>query len=405
MPTQIVSSKPKLPPVIIWLIAVSFVLFQFFLQLSSGVVIGAIMHEMRLSAFTAGLLSSSFYIVYTGLQIPVGILFDSMSARKLLSINVCICSLGCFAFALSHGLLGLFLGRCLIGAGSAFAFIGLSHVLRQQYPLKQFAFMIGLSETLGFIVTVIGMMMLGSLISHWGWRSFINLAGLVGLFIAYLSWQYIPDIQTKRQHTHGKQLLKILSNGKIWINGLFVGLSFTVVTVFGALWAIPFFQLKLECSIEIASWVCAMFFLGTAFSCPLFGLLSTQFKKRIPLILFSCVMTNILLLLVLYIPTKNLLTIGLLMFLVGTACGAYMLAYTIANELAPTHAQSTCTGFTNMLAVMTTPILQPLIGYELDFLNPTGAYSLSNYQTALLTVPVSIFIASILVCFLPEKRR
>lgn len=404
MSIQMASSKSTLPPVIIWLIAVSFVLFQFFLQLSSGIVIGAIMVEMQLSAFTAGLLSSAFYIIYTGLQIPVGMLFDSTSTRKLLSINVLICSLGCFAFASGHGLVGLFLGRCLIGAGSAFAFIGLSHVLRQHYPLRQFAFMIGLSETLGFIATVIGMIMLGSLITHWGWRSFINLAGLVGLIIAYLCWKYIPDAKTQKHNAHGNQLLRILSTGKIWINGLFVGLSFTVVTVFGALWAIPFFQLKLSCDIQTASWVCAMFFLGTAFSCPLFGFLSTRFKKRIPMILFSCLMTAGLLLVVLYIPTKNVFMMSFLMFMVGIACGAYMLAYTIANELAPPDAQSTCAGFTNTLAVITTPLLQPLVGYELDYLNQTGVYSLASYQTALLTVPFSILIASILVCFLPEKK-
>ncbi|STO33654.1 hypothetical protein [Legionella bozemanae] len=58
----------------IWLVGVFFLLFQFFLQLSSGIVIGAIMHEKHLTAFTAGLLSSAFYYVYTTMQIPVGLL-------------------------------------------------------------------------------------------------------------------------------------------------------------------------------------------------------------------------------------------------------------------------------------------------------------------------------------------
>lgn len=391
----------------IWLIGVSFVLFQFFLQLSSGVIIGAIMHEMALSALTAGLLSGAFYAVYTTLQIPVGILFDRKSTRSLLAINALVCSMGCFVFGFSDSLVGLFVGRALIGAGSSFAFIGLSHLLRQHYPLKQFAYMIGLSETLGFIATVIGMVTMGALVTTWGWRCFINTAGTLGLLIAYLCWTCVPDSnkpQIMAQPHHGKQLIQILSNGKAWINGIFVGLSFTVVTVFGALWAVPFIQVKLNCGLKQASAVSALFFLGTAVGCPLFGWLSAHLKKRRPLILSSCISTALLLLLLLYLPTQNVIIIMVLMFLIGLCCGAYMLAYTIANELAPASSLSTCTGFTNMLAVISTPLLQPLVGYLLDAFTQTDVYTIGDYQIALIVIPVSLFIACILVFFLPEKH-
>lgn len=399
------SAAKPLPRLGIWLVGVSFVLFQFFLQLSSGVVIGAIMYEMQFSALTAGVLSSALYIVYTSLQIPVGILFDRKSTRSLMAINALLCSIGCFAFAAGHSLVALFLGRLLLGTGSAFAFIGLSHLLRQHYPLKQFAFMIGLSETLGFIATVVGMIAMGALISNWGWRSFINIAGVVGLFIAYASWRYIPDSQTHAPPTqhYGHQLWEILSIGRAWINGLFVGLTFTVVTAFGALWAVPFLKIKLNCNIQQASLINALFFLGTALSCPLFGFLSTKFTKRRPLILSSCLSTTTLLLIVLFIPLQNSILLGCLMFLTGVCCGAYMLAYSIANELAPAGSLSTCTGFTNMLAVITTPLLQPLIGYLLDSFSHAGEYTLASYQFALLTIPGSLIIACVLVYFLPER--
>lgn len=389
----------------IWLIGVSFVLFQFFLQLSSGVVIGAIMHDMRLSALTAGILSSALYIVYTSLQIPVGILYDKKNTRTLMAANALVCSVGCFIFAASYSLVGLFIGRLLIGTGSAFAFIGLSHLLRQHYPLKQFAFMIGLSETLGFAATVIGMVALGTLIANWGWRGFIYTAGIIGVFITYLSWKYIPNSQPQMEPSkhYGKQLLQILATGKAWVNGLFVGLTFTVVTAFGALWAVPFIQVKLNCNLQQASMINAIFFLGTALSCPLFGILATKFNKRRPLILSSCLSTSVLLLVLLYMPIESHTGMGLLMFMMGICCGAYMLAYTIANELAPAGSLSTCTGFTNMLAMVTTPLLQPLIGYLLDIFNKTGVYTLANYQIALLTIPLSLIIACILVFFLPEK--
>ncbi len=389
----------------IWLVGVLFVLFQFFLQLSSGIVIGSIMHDMQLSALTAGLLGSSFYIIYTLLQIPVGILLDRKNTRTLLSVNALLCSVGCLLFASSHSLTGLFVGRLLIGAGSAFAFIGLSHLLRQHFPLRQFAFMIGLSETLGFIVTVIGMISMGELLAQWGWRGFINGAGITGLIISYLCWKHIPDSPQPltRVNNYRQQLMQVVTNGKAWINGLFVGLCFTIVTVFGALWAVPFLQVKLSCSMAQASILGAVFFLGAAVSCPVFGLLSTYFSRRNPLILSSCMSTTLLLAAVIYLPIESHLIVGLLMFSIGLCCGAYMLAYTIANELSPANSFSTCTGFTNMLAVVTAPLLQPFTGFLLDWLSEDGIHTLAAYQTALLTVPISLLIAAILVLFLPEK--
>nr|WP_241480438.1 MFS transporter [Legionella norrlandica] len=367
---------------------------------------GAIMHEENISALSAGLLSSAFYYVYTSFQIPVGILFDRYNTRILLSINAALCATGCFIFASGYSLPTLFLGRLVIGAGSAFAFIGLSHLLRQHFPLKQYAFMIGLSETLGFTVTVLGMIGMGSLISHLGWRSFIIAAGIVGCLIAGLCWLYIPSSKplSNFPQQYKQQIIPILKNKLAWFNGLFVCLEFSVITVFGAMWAVPFLQLKLHCTIKTASIVTSMILLGAGLSCPLLGQISMHLSKRKPLIHLSCLLTAGLLLLVLYWPTENTLLVSFLMFSIGLSCGAYMLAYSIANELAPPEFLSTCTGFTNTLAMLSAPLLQPLIGFILDRLSSHQShYSLSDYQLALLIIPLAMVLASLFACFLPEK--
>lgn len=391
---------------IIWLVGVFFLLFQFFLQLSSGIVIGAIMHEQKISALCAGLLSSAFYYVYTSFQIPVGLLFDRYNTRTLLSLNAALCALGCFLFASGHSLTALFFGRLIIGAGSAFAFVGLTLVLRQNYPLKKYAFMIGVSETLGFTLTVFGMIGMGSFISHFGWRYFIAGAGVLGLFISFLCWSFIPSYKPKIDNTvnYKQQLMSILKNKLAWINGMFVCLEFSVITVFGAMWAVPFIQLKLECDLKIASIITSMILLGAGLSCPIFGQLSIHLTKRKPLIYFSCISTALLLLIALYLPTHSMIMMAFLMFAIGLCCGAYMLAYSISNELAPAESLSTCTGFTNTLAMLSAPLLQPLVGYLLDTFSKTHkVYSLSDYQSSLLIIPLALVLASILAKFLPEK--
>ncbi|WP_454783164.1 MFS transporter [Legionella sp. WA2022007384] len=389
----------------IWLVSVFFLLFQFFLQLSSGIIIGAIMHEKQLTAFTAGLLSSAFYYVYTTMQIPVGLLFDRYNTRTLLSINALICALGCLLFSTGYNLFVLFLGRLIIGGGSAFAFVGMTRVLRQHYPLKQYAFMIGLTETLGFTITVFSMIGMGSQITRISWHYFLAGAGGIGLLIAFLCAKFIPSNKPTINHQYKKHLLLMLKNKLVWINGLFVGLEFSVITVFAAMWAVPFLQLKLECSLEAASILTSMILLGAGLSCPIYGWLSIHLSTRKPLIHISCLSTALLFILVLYLPIQNMILTGILLFAIGLCCGAYMLAFTIANELAPPESLSACTGFTNTLAMATAPLLQPLIGYLLDyFKGGTNLHALNDYQLILLIIPAALIIASALSQFLPEKE-
>lgn len=115
----------------------------------------------------------------------------------------------------------------------------------------------------------------------------------------------------------------------------------------------------------------------------------------------SCIFTALILLTLLYIPNQNALIVGFLMFFAGLCCGAYMLAYTISNELAPYYLQSAATGFTNTLAVLSAPLLQPFIGFLLDFFETPN---IQSYQRALLVVPVALLFSSILVMLLPQKQ-
>lgn len=378
---------------VIWIVSASFVLFQFFLQLSSGIIIGYVMADMRFSALAAGVLSSAFYYVYTVMQIPVGLLFDRGNTRLILSIAALSCSLGCYIFSQGHTFFLLFCARLLMGAGASFAFVGLSHVLRKHFALNHFSLLIGLSETLAFFTTVAGILGMGIGVAHSGWRTFMQITSIIGLLISFLLWKYIPRNTKKiqKKQTLLEDLLPILASKKTWINGIFAGLSFSVITVFGALWGVSFLQIKLECTLAEASIIDAFIFLGAALSCPLFGYLDTRFKKTVRLMAFSSLITTVLLLITLWVPLHSFLVASCLMLLIGICCGGYILSFALINELSP-RALSMGTGFTNTLAMLSAPILQPLIGYLID---------ITNYQYALSFIPLCLLLA----CFLLRGLR
>lgn len=380
---------------LIWLIATAFTLLQFTLQLSSAVVINVIMTEMHLTALTGGLLSGLFYIIYTTLQIPAGVLCDHYNPRPILCITACIFAFGCLVFAISHQLFGLYCGRALIALGSAFSFVCLIHMVREHYPKPLFTILIGTTETLSFIAAICGIISLGTMVGHFGWRDFMYGAAGLALLCAILCWMYIPKYSQLSQNSHidYKRILSVISNTPLWLNGLFIGFTFLLVTVFGGLWAPPFLQMKLHCTLEQASNIDAIFILGVGVSCPIFGYLANRVPNIKSLIITASCLSALVLLFILYFPIHQIYVMTGLMLLLGLISGSYILAYPFANELAPANTLSTSAGFTNTLALALTPILQPWIGHLLDLLHAGRAIELRDYQAALTILPLCIFIA------------
>ena len=392
----------------IWVSATSFVLFQFFLQLSSGTLVKSLMHEFAINAFATGILSSAYYYIYVTLQIPVGMLFDKYGCRLLLSSGALTCSLGCLLFASSHEYFCAIVGRLLMGAGAAFSFVGLLHIIRDNFPLKRYALIVGLTETLGLTCSVLGTIYFAVIINQLGWRYALYTLGFIGIFIAFVCFKLIPTSENKpvKITRQLKLFIKTLNNPIAWLNGIYAGIVFSIVTVFAALWATPFLQLKFNTTLTTATSLSTMVFLGAAIGLPLFGQLSILFSKRKPLMLFSCFSTTCLLLIVIYVDFSSLWLFALTMFAMGVCCSSYLLTFSISNELAPKGLKSTYTGFTNALAVITAPLLQPMIGFVVDAsANHEEIYHLIDYQRGLVSIPIAMVMAGIIALFLPEKTH
>ena len=392
-------------PITFWLVSVSFMLFQFFLQLSSGIVLNCLSKDIALSAYEAGFIASAFYYVYTVLQIPVGMLFDKKNSRTLLIFSSIVCSLGCILFAYSDSLLSLSIARFIMGSGSAFAFVGVTHILREHFEPKKLGFMLGLSQTLAFFVTVIFIFFMGVLSTEILWRKLMLYSGFCGLFITLLCILLLPNKPPIPSINHPSiwKSLKALSCNKIaWFNGVYVGAGFAIITVFGAMWAVPFIQIKTGCDIHMASIIDACLFLGAGFGCPFYNKIELLIKSRKTMLFWAYFITALLFLITLFIQNNSLLLMGTLMLAMGVISGSYIVSFTIANEISPPKAESTSSGFTNMFAVISAPIFQPLEGFFLDSFKHEEQYHLIDYQYSLLLIPILLFIAAFIGLLLPE---
>ena len=169
----------RLWPWAIWAIGTSFILFQFLLQLSTGVMVERLMQAFAISSIAAGFLSGSYYYIYLILQTPAGILVDRFGARLLLSGGGLVCALGCWLFAFSSSVYVAQVGRLLMGGGSAFAYVGTLFLIGQWFPVARFAFLLGLADMVATIGTLGFNVVVAKSLEHEGWRHLMDEASII----------------------------------------------------------------------------------------------------------------------------------------------------------------------------------------------------------------------------------
>ncbi|STX29904.1 major facilitator family transporter [Legionella beliardensis] len=400
--------------------------YEYLLRISPSVMEPALRDHFNLSATGFGLLSAFYYYAYVPLQVPVGVLLDRFGPRRLITFACLICVIGTFLFASTTLFWVAATGRFLVGFGSAFAFVGVLKLATIWLPEDKLAMVSGLAAALGTIGAMLGDNLLGELVNTIGWRSTIDLTAYIGIILVFVLWFGIRD-KKKSQTSSGtinsfhKSMIDlglIIKNKQIWINGAIGCLVYLPTTVFAELWGIPYLKHAHNLSSVGASFANSLLFLGFTIGAPLMGFISDRIKRRKLPLLLGAAGAAIVMMVILYMPNLNQMSINILMFILGLLYSVQCIVFAIGRELSPNEAAGTAMALTNMLVMLGAMFFQPFVGRLLDFslsshvntvaidkLGPDKMYHLytaDDYQFALSIIPLGIVIAAILTIFLKE---
>ncbi|MCW5588576.1 MAG: MFS transporter [Legionellales bacterium] len=373
--------------------------FQFFLQSSIAPIFTVLLTDFHLQATQVAIISSAFFYTYVAMQIIVGLLLDHCNQRLLLSAACALLSVGCICFSMTNSFWLAVLSRMLMGFGASFAFVGMLTVVRDWFAVRYFALMISLAELLGLAVTVLGNFLFSYAVITIGWRAAMLGCGILAMIIVVILLLFLrPSPQNSLQNDLSfKQLWKNIScsfhNQQVWISGIYGGFMMSVVTVFIALWGIPFLQHVYHFSLIMSNVVVMLAMLGVGIGSPLYGWLSNYYRCK-TLMIFGSIATFIFLSAFFYIPNLSLFELSILSFATGFSTATYLLAFTHVKRNVPEFTLGTAMGATNLLIMMMPILLQPLIGSIVVYYQSQGVAL--AYRHGLSILPTVIIIAGIL---------
>lgn len=122
----------------VWIIASVFYAYQYILRVMPNIMLEDIMRQFNISAATFGQFSGIYYIGYSLMHLPIGIMLDRFGPRKVMTVCILLSVVGILPLIFADHWMYPIAGRLLLGMGSSAAILGVFKIVRMTFSEKSF---------------------------------------------------------------------------------------------------------------------------------------------------------------------------------------------------------------------------------------------------------------------------
>jgi len=356
----------------------SFVL-SFVHRTAPAAIAGELTQAFSISATVLGTLAATYFYVYTLLQIPVGVLADTLGPRRILTAGSTIAAAGSLLFALAPAWEIAAAGRTLVGIGVSVAFIAVLKISAVWFPPERFATLAGVTMFAGNLGAVAAGAPLAWAVSLTSWRVVFTVLAAASALLALATWLRVRDsprelgfapvsgaVPAATRVPWLQALRSVLANRVTWpafVANAGVGGSYLA---FAGLWGVPYLQQVHGMPRVAAAQHTSLLLLGVAFGSLAIGVISDRLKSRhgvMRAFVFAYALSWWPWLVQVAWPLWATLA---WFFLMGLMIPGFTLSWTIAKEANPPQYSGIATSVVNVGIFLGTGILQPMVGRLLD---------------------------------------
>ncbi len=389
--------------VFIWFLAILFYFYEFSMAMMPATISGNIINDMQISAEQFAMMGSAFFLTYSLMQLPVGIIYDRYGVRLFLTLACGVCTLGLFGFANADNFYSGVLSRLLIGFGSSFGFISLLILALNWFPRKYFGFLAGLGQMLG----AVGPLLAGAPVAYLmvkvdnDWRMIFShiayfgaaLTVLIALFVRTKPKSSQDDVvYLTKEAPLSKKLKQLLRIPQIWLTMLYAGAVYLSMPLLGAYWGTLYLQTR-GFSKASSALMISMIWVGMALSCPIMGRLSDLVRRRKPFLLGSSFLGVVISLAILLLPVENLWVLSILFVTLGMASGGQSLSFATISDIAPEELRATAIGANNSMVNFFGAIFPPLVTWIMQEHKTEQIYTQADFTFGFFVMPIAYGIA------------
>lgn len=399
----------------------------FFHRIAPAVVSADLMQAFGATGAALGSLAAMYYYIYTVMQIPAGVLADTLGARISVTLGNAVSGVGSILFGMADTFWEASVGRTLVGLGVSVVFVGLMKSNTLWFRDRDYGFISGLTLLLGNVGAILAAGPLAGMLTLWSWRAVFVALGVIALGLAVLSWigvrntpedagfPSIREMDGQSRHEGRQQhwwhdLIGVMVTRRVW-PGFWINLGMTgSMLAFLGLWAIPFLRdlhglerstASLYTSTALAGFACGALFCGW---------FSDRMGYRKPLLVMGTLLYGLAWLGIVYANWAPGV-LGMAWFaLMGFSCGSFILTYAGAKEVVIPALSGMAIALVNTGVFLGAAILQPLFGWAVDLgwngvmVNGVRVYGSADYHAGFFLMLGCVVLAIVASAFFHETR-
>ena len=400
------------------IVLASYVL-SFFHRTAPAAIASELTRAFSIGNAVLGTIAATYFYVYTILQIPVGILADTLGPRRLVTAGSAVAGVGSLVFALASSWEVAAAGRTLVGIGVAVAFIAVLKITAVWFPSQRFATMNGVTMLAGNLGAVIAGAPLAWLVTLTSWRAVFVVLGLISFALGVATWTLVRDRPEERGYPAvnplppradppqrwQQALREVLANPATW-PGFFVNIGVGgSFLAWAGLWAVPYLQDVYGFSRVAAAQHASLFLLGVAGGALVVGIVSDRLRNRRGVMLAYTLLYALSWLPWLFRAPFPAWASYAWFLLMGLIAPGFVLTWTIAKEVNRPEHSGMATGVVNLGIFLGTGILQPVIGIVLDRGHAQGTLADAYHAAIALLFGAAVFGFGAALTVRPQASR
>jgi len=373
--------------------------YAFFQRVAPSVMVPDLMAEFAVSGAVLGQLSALYFYPYAVMQLPIGALLDRYGARLMLTIALLLAAAGSVVFGTAGSVNVAYVGRFMVGAGSAVGFIASMALAAKWFHSRHFALLTGLAMFFAMVCGIAGQAPLAFAVEAFGWRQTMVWAGMFAVALAVLTALIVRNspIPVTADHANDNRWAEIwsglketITRNEIWRVSIVAMSMSGPMLALGGLWGVPFLASAYELDRPTSAFYTSFSLLGWAVGAPFFGWVSDRIgSRKLPLVIGTGLNAG-LIAIIAFLPGLSLTFMAATFFLSGLTGGCMVISFALGREVSAKKLHGSVSGLVNGMTVGAGAILQPIIGWVLDLrwdgTMSAGAriYQTSDYRFAFL---------------------
>ncbi len=385
----------------------------FFHRMAPAAIAGELTRAFSINSAALGALAATYFYVYTVMQIPTGVLVDTLGPRRVLTAGGVVAGVGSMLFGLADTYTAAVIGRTLAGLGVSVTFVALLKITAQWFDERRFATMASAVNFIGLCGALSATLPLAWVITVASWRSVFVAIGVASMAVAALTWLLSVDHASTRPvasaspgpgpGTWRADLVAVMRNRATWpafwvgfgLSGSYMG--------FVGLWLVPFLTQVYGKSTVAASQHASAMVIGLALSAVAVARISDSLRCRKPVMVgVALIYAALWMMWLVGVPGDWTFVMCVLM---GVAAPGFTLAWSCVKEVNPPQHAGMAISVANTGGFLAAGILQPLAGVLLD--SSRGANhtaTLADFRPALAALAAFAIIGLIGALFIRETR-